>query len=130
MLFAYRHALPLPRGNLLSARLHPEVIDNYLSAEVREGRILGPFSPGVVPGLHIKCMGVVLKGHTPGRWRFITDLLYPEGARINAGIRLELCSLKYTSVESIAAMARRLGRGTLLAKLDIRSAYRLVPVRR
>ena len=117
-----------PRGNLLSARLHPEVIDGYLSAEVREGRMLGPFPPGAVPGLHVNRVGVVPKGHTPGRWRLITDLSYPEGASVNDGIRPELCSLKYTSVESVAAMARRLGRGALLAKLDIRSAYRLVPV--
>jgi hypothetical protein len=31
-------------------------------------------------------------------------------------------------VESVAIAAQRLGRGALLAKLDIRSAYRLVPV--
>ena len=47
---------------------------------------------------------------------------------MNDGISSELCSLRYTSVEEVVVMARRLGRGTLLAKLDIRSAYRLVPV--
>ena len=75
-------------------------------------------------------MGVVPTGHTPGRWGLITDLSYPEGASVNDGIRRDLCSLRYTSVEAVAAAAQRLGEGTLLAKLDIKSAYRFVPVSR
>ena len=118
---------PAP-GNLPSARLHPEVIDAYIAAEVGVGRMLGPFSPGQASEVHINRMGVVPKGHTPGRYRLITDLSFPEGASVNEGISSELCSLRYISVEEVAAMARRLGRGALLAKLDIRSAYRLVPV--
>ena len=47
---------------------------------------------------------------------------------MNEGIQPQLCSLHYTSVESVAAVARQLGKGALLAKLDIKSAYRLVPV--
>ena len=74
-------------------------------------------------------MEVVPKGHVPGRWRLITDLSYPEGASVNDGIRPNLCSLRYTSVEIVAAAAQRLGVGTLLVKADIKSAYRLVPVR-
>ena len=83
--------------------------------------MFGPFLLGQIAGLHINLMGVV---HTPGRWRFITDLSQPEGVSVNDGIQSKLCSLRYTSVESVAAAAQRLGRGALLAKLDI---YRLVP---
>jgi hypothetical protein len=111
-----------------SARLHPAVISSYLSKEVDGRRMSGPFLPGHIPGLHINRKGVVPKGHTPGRWRLITDLSHPEGGSVNEGIEAQLCSLKYTSVESVAIAAQRLGRGALLAKLDIRSAYRLVPV--
>ena len=39
-----------------------------------------------------------------------------------------LCSLSYVSVESAAQAVLRLGRGALLAKVDIRSAYRNIPV--
>lgn len=53
---------------------------------------------------------------------------HPDGASVNDGIRPDLCSLRYTSVEAVATAARRLGEGTLLAKLDIKSAYRQVPV--
>ena len=65
-------------GNLHSARMHPEVIDNYISAKVKGGRMLGPFRPGAISRLHLSRMGVIPKGHTPGRWRQITDLSHPE----------------------------------------------------
>ena len=126
----YDYSTPLRASarNMQSARLHPGVITEYLSAELAEGRVLGPFHPGSVPGLHLNRMGVVPKGHTPGRWRLITDLSHPEGGSVNDGIPAEWCSLKYTSVEAVAAAAQRLGTGALLAKLDIKAAYRLVPV--
>ena len=126
--YAAKTPLRPVQGNLPSASLHPEVIDTYIADEVREGRMLGPFRPGQIPNLHVNRMGVVPKGHSPGRFRLITDLSFPEGASLNDGISSELCSLRYTSVEEVAAMAQRLGQGTLLAKLDIRSAYWLVPV--
>ena len=71
---------------------------------------------------------MVPKGHTPGRWRLITDLSHPQGGSVNDGVPPQWCSLRYTSVEEVAVRARRLGTGALLAKLDVRSAYRLVPV--
>ena len=54
--------------------------------------------------------------------------VFPEGASINDGIDPQLCSLQYTSVERVARAAQSLGKGTLLAKLDIKSAYRVIPV--
>ena len=96
---------PAP-GNLPSARLHQEVID---TDEAQEGRTFGPFRPGQIPNLHVNRMGVVPKGHYPGRIRPITDLSFPEGASVNDGISSELCSLRYTSVEEVAVMARCLG---------------------
>lgn len=37
-------------------------------------------------------------------------------------------SLRHTSVEIVTAVAQKLGAGALLAKINIKSAYRLVPV--
>ena len=73
-------------------------------------------------------MGIIPKGHTPGKWRLITDLSFPKGGSVNDGIDSQLCSIHYTSVDRVAASAQRLGKGALLAKLDIMAAYRLVPV--
>ena len=127
----FDHASPLGGGvsrNMQSAHLHPAVIDSYIGTEVAEGRMFGPFPQGHIPGLHMNRMGVIPKGHTPGKWRLITDLSHPEERSVNDGIQPQLCSLSYTSVEAVAVAAQRLGSGALLAKLDIKSAYRLVPV--
>ena len=77
----------------------------------------------MIPGLQRNHMGVIPKGHTPGRWRLITDLSFPIGGSVKEGIQPHLCSLHYTSVESVAAAAQQLGKGALLAKLDIKSAH-------
>ena len=111
-----------------SAQEHPDVVDSYLRSELAAGRLLGPLDPSLVPSLHVNRFGVIPKGRTPGKWRLITDLSFPEGASVNDGISAELCSLHYTSVDKVAGVARRLGPGAQLAKVDIKSAYRLVPV--
>ena len=47
---------------------------------------------------------------------------------MNDGVDAVLCSLVYTSVDRVAEVAAFLGPGALLAKVDIESAYRLIPV--
>ena len=71
--------------------------------------------------------GVIPKGHS-GKWRVITDLSYPLGSSVNDSIDSTLCSLTYTSVEKVAQQVMSLGTGALMAKVDIKSAYRLIPV--
>ena len=44
------------------------------------------------------------------------------------GIRPDLCSLSYVSIDDAARVVVRVGRGALLAKIDIKSAYRIVGV--
>ena len=50
----FDHMLQLrsARLNLPSATEHSEVVDCYVADEMVEGRILGPFSGGAIPGLH------------------------------------------------------------------------------
>ena len=52
----------------------------------------------------------------------------PRGASVNDGIEKELCSLKYVLVDEAMREVLVLGQGTQLAKFDIESAYRLIPV--
>ena len=78
--------------------------------------------------MQINRLGVVPKGCAAGKWHLITDLSFLEGRSVNDGIDLLVCSLRYMTVNKVARAAGRLGVGTLLAKLDIRSAYRLIPV--
>ena len=115
--------------NLPSALQHPRVVSEYLSNEAELGRMLGPFQPGTLegPSIQINRMGVIPKGHS-GKWRVISDLSHPPGHSVNDAIDPELCSLTYTTVEKVAQRVMCLGRGALMAKVDIEAAYRLVPV--
>ena len=113
--------------NMLSASQHPEPIQAYLSKELSLGRIIGPLPSGM-EGIHISRLGVIPKPHQPGKWRMITDLSSPKGGSVNDGIDPCLCSLSYASVEDAVRRIVALGRGAELAKFDIESAYRLVPV--
>ena len=80
------------------------------------------------PPIHINRFGVIPKGHNTGKWMLITDLSFPPNHSVNDGIDPSLCSLSYISVDQVADIATQYGRGALLAKVDIESAYRLIPV--
>ncbi len=110
------------------AKEHPEVIEDYLHAQRASGNILGPFPIGTAPKVHVSRFGVIPKKHQPGKWRLITDLSNPEGNSVNDAINPDSCSLSYISVHDVARAALKLGKGALIAKIDVRSAYRLVPI--
>ena len=115
--------------NMGSAREHPAVVSEYLANELALGRFLGPFDRSApLPLVHVSRFGVIPKGHTTGKWRLITDLSFPRGHSVNDGIDPTLCSLTYSTVDDVADLIATLGQGTLLAKVDIESAYRLIPV--
>jgi len=52
----------------------------------------------------------------------------PDKHNVNDGIPKELTSLSFISVDDAVAVISRLGRGSLLGKMDIQQAYRNVPV--
>ncbi len=110
-----------------SALQRPEVIREYLARECAEGRVLGPLDQSQFSMVHTSRFGVIPKGST-GKWRLILDLSSPQGHSVNDGIQESLCSLSYVSVDDAVYAVREKGRGALLAKVDIRSAYRIVPV--
>ena len=47
---------------------------------------------------------------------------------MNDGIDPQLCTLSYARLDDAVVRALALGRGALLAKLDIQNAYRIIPV--
>lgn len=78
--------------------------------------------------VHTSPIGVLPKRSQPGKFRLIVDLSSPIGFSVNDGIDSPLCSLTYTSVAHAAELVASLGRGALMAKLDLKAAYRMVPV--
>lgn len=86
--------------------------------------MLGPFtSREQLPPVHISRFGIIPKGYNTGKWRLITDLSFPDGHSVNDGIDRNLCSLTYSTVDDVAHLVAKLGQGSLLAKVDIESAY-------
>ena len=71
-------------------------------------------------------LGVVPK--KSGKLRLIHHLSAPYEQSINDGIPKEDYSLHYVTVDDTIPIIMRLGRGCLLAKTDIRNAFRLCPV--
>ena len=71
--------------------------------------------------------GVIPKAEL-GRWCLILDLSSPKGNSVNHGIAKELCTVSYTTVDEVAARVLKMGRGVLMAKLDLKAAYRQIPV--
>ena len=116
------------KQNMLSAKQNPQVVEEYITKEVEKGSILGPFPSEIAPKVHINRVGAIPKKYQPGKWRVITDLSHPEGHSINDAIDPHLCSLSYITVDQVAEVALSLGKGALMAKIDIKSAYRLIPV--
>ena len=51
-----------------------------------------------------------------------------EGSSVNDSIAKELCSLAYTSVDKVVGCILKLGKGSLLAKMDLKQAYQNIPV--
>ena len=116
------------KGNHPSCRAKPEVVTERIAAELSAGRLLGPIAPAHLPLVHTSPMGLVPKPHQPNKFRLIVDLSAPIDNSVNDGIPSDFCSLRYASVDDAVAMVRVLGRGTMLAKIDIKDAYRLIPV--
>jgi len=96
--------------------------------EVRLGRMVGPLSIEDFPQVHINRFGVIPKNHQPGKWRLIVDLSHPRGKSVNNGIRPELCSLRYSSVDEAVRRLLAWGQDSMMMKIDIESAYRIVLV--
>jgi len=116
------------KRNLGCALQHPDTVSQYLADEIAHNRVAGPFQRSIIPEAHISRFGVIPKNHQPNKWRLIIDLSHPANRSINDGIPKILCSLVYITVESAIQCIRQLGRGTQLAKIDIKSAFRLLPV--
>ena len=114
-------------GNMKSAKDHQEVVDKYIGTECEKRRLLGPLQRSKYPQVRISPFGVIPKSE-PGKWRLIIDLSSPTGGSVNDGINKEWCSLTYMTIDDVAARVVRLGRGALMAKFDLKSAYRQVPV--
>ena len=121
--------LKLAKRNLPCALDHPEVVDQYLAEELSHSRLAGSYHINWASHMHISRFGVIPKHHQPNKWRLIIDLSHPAKHSVNDGILNRLCSLSYITIDSAIGHILNLGQGTLLAKIDVKHAFRLLPIR-
>jgi len=116
------------KRNLRSAIEHPEVVEAYLRKEVAQSRLIPILDPASLPWYQTNAFGVIPKKNKPGKWRLIVDLSAPQHHSVNDSIRKDTCSFSYISIDDVARTIARLGQGSLLAKADIKEAFRIVPI--
>ena len=75
------------------------------------------------------CSGSSLVPKHDGGWRAIYQLSALYGASNNDFINPEAYTLNYCSVDDAFAIVTALEKGSLMAKIDLQNAIRLIPVR-
>ena len=120
--------LVVPRMLKIFHLRHPHIIDNELAKEFAAGRVLGPFT--YRPFMNLRCSGVGVVPKKQNKWRMIMHLSAPEGYSINDFISSEDFSLCYTSIDDAVRLLLDLGTGAQMAKVDLKAAFRMIPVRK
>ncbi len=117
-------------SNSKSANENPEEVDKKLTEEINLGRVAGPFDEP--PFKDFKCCPLSLREKsTPGKFRLLHNLSYPyDETSVNGGIPQENKTVSYASIQTAVKVINTLGPDCNMAKADIESAYRLIPVHR
>ncbi len=113
-------------GSMYEVSQHRGIIKEYLEKEVRSRRVWKVEQD--TEGIQCSPFGVIPKKGRLGGWRLIVNLSAPEGHSVNDGIDRELSSVAYTSVDDVIRRVVELGEGALIAKADVKAAYRNIPV--
>ena len=116
----------LDAKNLSSAFKHLQITDAELAKECAAGRILGPFPTRPLKNLRSSRVGIVPKQEN--KWRMIMHLSAPLGSSINDYIPGDDFSLHYASLDDAVWLLLSLGTAVKIAKVDLKSAFRMVPV--
>ena len=118
---------PRDSDNLKSVSLDPNALLEKLDKEISLGRIVGPFPSRPLQRLIVSPVGLVPKSE-PGSFRLIQHLSFPAGSSVNDGIDRDYCAVKYATFDEAVQLVASIGSGALMAKTDIKSAFRLLPV--
>ena len=115
--------------NLPTALSQPNTVSENLSREVALGRVAGPFPSPLLPNFQVSPIGSVPKKHST-KFGTIFHLSFPKSGEtsINSSIPKEDFSLQYISIDNAIQGILSLGQGCFLAKTDIESAFRLIPL--
>ena len=116
-------------NNLKSAYDYPDALSQNILIELQEDRIAGPFLEPPLLNFRTSPIGIIPKKE-PNKFRTITDLSSPAGKSINDFIPSSESAVQFNHFDKAVEIVAKLGQGSLMAKLDIKSAFRLCPVRK
>ena len=137
ILHGFRHGFNLgfrglineqPLKNNKSARDNPTKVSEAINKELERGHTAGPFLSPPFAHCHISPLGAAPK--PDGSCRLILDLSQPSGDSVNDNISKVEFPCNYTHFDAATDLVFRMGRGCYLTKIDIKHAYRLLPVRK
>ena len=108
---------------------HHPFIAEYLAAEVKANRMLGPYPEPPFAPFRSSPIFVIPKKYTnPQKWRFIFHLSAPEGRSFNDGIDTDELKFTLQTIDDAINMLARRANPAHMFKFDIEAAYRLVPI--
>ncbi|XP_052428992.1 uncharacterized protein LOC127970440 [Carassius gibelio] len=116
--------------NLQSALAEPDIVANLIKKEVDSGFMIGPFNTPPFKTFRVSPIGVATRKFS-GKKRLIVDLSSPHNSTvpsINSLIPLDEFSLKYQDIDQAVELIKIAGRGAWLAKIDITSAFKVMPI--
>ena len=116
---------PLPR-NHKSARRNAQLVSAKIDKELAAGRLAGPFQLPPFSRFVVSPLGLVPK--KDGGQRLIHDLSFPRGNSVNSTIDHADATVCYASLDEAIQSILSLGTSAFLAKTDIASAFRIIPV--
>ena len=97
-------------------------MDEYLRDEVEAGN-MGRVADR--PSIHISPIGFIPKKNKAGKYQLIVNPSAPKGASVNNRISSVASSFHYITVRETARMTPQVA---FLAKINLKAAYRKVPV--
>ena len=117
------------RPNHRNALRHANIIADSIRSEIAEGRIME--IPALPRDRHFcSPIGLVPKmtdGIQTG-WRVIFDLSAPESSSVNDGIPPRYGAIVYETLDDAINLIAKAGRGAVMMKRDLKSAFRHIPV--
>lgn len=102
--------------------MHLDVVRSKLLKE-----IAGPFPDAPFKNFRVSPLGIVPKKES-NAFRLIHHLSYPYGLSLNDDIDPSFCSVHYASFDDAINIIRVVGGSALLARVDVKSAFRLLPI--
>jgi len=111
-----------------SALDHSAVISKEIDSLLSGGCIHGPFSELLLPNFRWSPLGTSTYKHNP-KCHVFNHYSWPKDHSINDETHDAEGSIQYDPFNSVAATLQESGRGSLLAKFDLKDTYRHIPVR-